>query len=103
MKGYDFFTPDPGAWDSKDCNVCGDKMGVERNVDAATSFIEAQSGGKHLHDKFVCPNAGKDWHVQIIALLQESKNTSSSKLSQIYQKEIEQLRSTRKATKAVRL
>lgn len=97
--GYETMAPAPGECAEMECITCGDKMNVERNVRGATSYAESRSGRTHLFDRFICPNAGLDWHVQCIKILQEMKQTSSSKVEALLKQEYEEIKKTRKATK----
>jgi len=91
----------PGSKKTMSCRACGDEMEVHRNVKGPTCFGEAMSGNKTLHDSFWCPNAGKDWHNQVIALKEEIEKTASTKVAKLLQAELKQVRKTRKATKKV--
>jgi hypothetical protein len=97
--GYDYFTPEPGTQIDMFCKACRDKMDVERNVNGPTSWAESMGKGKHLHDKFICPNSGEDWHDQLIALDKEMRKTSSSQVAALIESEIEEVRRTRVCTR----
>lgn len=96
--GYDTLAPACGEHDSMTCRTCGDVMNVERNIMGATSFAEAMGGRKHLHDRFICPNAGTPWHEQVIALMKEGDKTSSATIRGILLKEITEILASRRPT-----
>lgn len=97
--GYEVLTPECGKHESMNCPTCGDVMNVERDVEGATGFAEAMAGRKHKHDRFTCPNAGKNWHVQIIKLGHEAKNTASAAIERMINDEIRGILETRRPTK----
>jgi hypothetical protein len=97
--GYDHFSPDPGECDKMSCRACGDDMDVKRNVNGPTGYAEAIGGGKHLHDSFSCPNAGEDWHNQLIALDKELNKTSSTRVAALIEVEIKEVKETRVCTR----
>jgi len=102
--GWDRFTPD--AKDYKDfeyqnCRVCGRKFNVSGVKDAATQMVEAMAGRKHKHVVFSCPNAGKEWHNQALALRVLAEKTPSKTLEAIYTDEAEKLILKKNATKKV--
>lgn len=99
--GYEVRTPDPGEHESMTCSTCGDAMDVERDVEGATGFAEAMAGRKHKYDRFTCPNAGTDWHVQVIKLMQEADRTASASVEKVIREEIVTVLGTRVATKKV--
>jgi len=67
-----------------------------------TNSIEAQFRGRHKHDLFTCKHAGEEWHTQIIGLMEEQRKTNSGWLTEMLQKEIDQVMETKKATKKPR-
>ena len=74
--GYDHFTPDPGKWVFKYCEVCGMRCDVERNrVDQRTMWARKTS----TFDVFTCTNAGLDWHTEVIKILQAMKDMDNRK------------------------
>jgi hypothetical protein len=81
------------------CRACGDNMDVKRNVNGPTSWAESMGKGKHLHDCFTCPNAGLDWHDQLIALDRELRKTSSNLVAKMIEAEIKEVKETRVATR----
>ena len=94
-------TPEPGKFSEMNCSICGDKMNAERNVDGATGWAEAMAKHKHLHDRFTCPNAGEDWHQQLILLNDAIRDTPSDCLAKIMEGEKNQILMERKATKKI--
>ena len=96
--GYDSFNSAPGVHESMDCNVCGSKMVVERNQYGPTSSVAAMAGFQSHHDSFSCPNSGKTWHNQAIALMKEVKRTSSKRLKEMLQEELDMILCTRTPT-----
>lgn len=89
--GYDCYTPDCGTKDEMFCKVCNTKMLVERDKCDTRSFVQAMSGSKSSFDWFYCPNYDNDWHRQIIALMQEMRETASKKIKAILQEEINEI------------
>lgn len=83
--------PAPGVVETAECGVCGRQMNVERNVLGATSWAESMGHGKHLHDRFTCPNIKEDWHEKIVNLKVEAYTTESDKIKKILEKEIIEL------------
>src|SRR5688572_27744985 len=97
-KGYDSFSSDPGTVSSGNCLACGVVLDVKRNVDGPTSWAEAVGKKSHLHDSFTCPNAGEDWHTQLIKLMEYRKSLPSRRLRDIIDGEIDELKLTRVST-----
>lgn len=60
--------PEPGQVAQAECGICGTRMNVERNVLGPTGFAENLAGGKHLHDRFLCPNLAASWHDEIVII-----------------------------------
>ena len=58
----------PGTKDAVACGVCGTPMNVKRNALGPTSFGEAMTGKKHLHDCFTCPYVKEYWHKKIYSI-----------------------------------
>lgn len=97
----EIFTPDAGEYEEFHCVICDAKMDVERNVNGPRGRIAAMAGINELHDVFTCPNAGKDWHVQIIALHQAAKETPSKIFEDQLLEEADNIKKTQVATKKV--
>lgn len=97
--GYDHFTPAPDTHREMFCNACGDSMDVQRGVNGPTSWAESMGKGKHLHDKFTCPNSGEDWHDQLIALDKELRKTSAARIASLIEAEIAEVKATRVCTR----
>jgi len=92
-EGYDLFY-EQEKLEEKHCNVCGAKCDVERDitikVNSMVTGIMAEMRGKH-HDKFTCPNSGKEWHLKTKSLVMEKDQLASKYLSRIVEKEIEEV------------
>jgi hypothetical protein len=97
--GWEVFTPDVGTVESMFCRACSSPMLVEKNINGATGMVEALSGNKHLHDRFTCPNAGLDWHTQMIKLKMLQIETPSATISDLLQDEINIIMCRKKPTK----
>jgi len=82
-KGYDYFCPDPGKWDSCKCKVCGSEMDVKKDCYGPTSWAMAMSKSKRKYDEFACPHLGEEWHNKAYDLLLESENTASESVKRI--------------------
>ena len=100
-KGYDFKTTPPGTVESTNCTCCGEVMTVERNRSGPTSFAGSMGRCNTLHDRFTCPNAGTDWHSQVVQLMMKAQDTPSGTLEKMYRDEIAQILKDRKPTKAL--
>ena len=92
-EGYDLFY-EQEKLDKKHCNVCGAKCDVERDIhieinSMATSMMAKIRGQDH--DKFVCPNTNKDWHIKATKLTRERDHTESKYLTEMIQKEIKEV------------
>jgi len=101
--GLDVFYTAPGKHDKMSCRVCADEMEAHRNVNGPTNFASAMAKHKTLHDAFYCPNAGKAWHNQAIALKEEMEKTASTRLAKLLREELGDVLKTRKATKKVNM
>jgi len=99
--GWDYFTPDNfKTFKTKNCLACGCKLKlVKKNNHGATGFAEAMAKRGHKHDVVSCPNAGKDWHSQLIGIKKVIINTPSKVLANMLEKEAKELIRTKKATK----
>ena len=94
-----YFTPDLGTVKNANCGICGKQMNVKRNVLGPTGWAEAMAKRKHRYDSFTCPYYEKDWHKKIINLINEARNTSSSNIIKIIEKEIYKILRTKKVPK----
>ncbi|MEK7076174.1 MAG: hypothetical protein AAB941_00720 [Patescibacteria group bacterium] len=91
--------PAPGTVKTVKCGVCGTQMKVKRNVLGCTSWAESMGGGKHLHDRFKCPNLNEDWHKRIYRLkmdvyreeMDDCDPIGLKKMRQVAEKEIIEL------------
>jgi hypothetical protein len=100
--GYDVVFSEPGSENGPVyCSTCATEMDCQRNVLGTTSWGEAMAGRKHKFDQYTCPNAGTDWHNQVIGLLKEIAKTPSQYLAEILRKEIESILKSKEATKKV--
>jgi hypothetical protein len=97
--GWEHFTPDTGTIDQMQCRACGELMLVERGINGPTGWAESIGGGKHLHDRFVCPNAGKDWHTQAIKIKKMISETPSARISEILTEEVNEILCHKRPTK----
>lgn len=74
-------------------------MLVDRNVRRTMGKMGQPLPEELVQDIFTCPNAGQDWHSQIIALGRERQATASKKLDDLLAEEIRDILITREATK----
>lgn len=79
------------------CGVCGEEMTVSRQQ-GPRSWHEAISGIETDFDLFECPRLNEDWHVQVVALRQEKRQTQSNSLRELLESEIGIILQTRKST-----
>jgi hypothetical protein len=93
--GYDHFTPDPGTWAECHCKACGDLMEVKRGCEGPTSWAMSMCKSKRKYDSFTCKNSGQPWHNKVIALKQEARKTSSTKIAEIINSEVQEILSSR--------
>jgi len=87
--GWDILFPDPGELDSWNCRTCGAPCDVQRNLFACTDKYGAAP--KRLHDKFACPNAGKDWHGQAYKLHSAAEGMPSARVRQLMLEDLDEL------------
>ena len=86
--GYDHFMSDPGEYPLKHCEACGILCDVERNrVDQRTMWARKTS----TFDVFTCPNAGLDWHTEVIKILQAMKDMPSQRIVEIMKKDVDDI------------
>ena len=62
------FTPNAGSVKTANCDVCGKRLNVTRNLDGATGWAESMARRKHKYDLFFCPNLKENWHKRIYRL-----------------------------------
>lgn len=91
MKGYDVFFESLATVSKHTCQVCGTECIVERNCVGPTSWTAAMGKSEVLHDYFYCPNTGKDWHEQAIALALEIETTPSKRIAALMQLDLLEL------------
>jgi hypothetical protein len=91
MKGLDSFFFPPGERTAVDCQVCGSRCDVTRNVKGPTGFAEAMGGGKHLHDAFCCPHRDEEWHQKALKLKEAINAMPSPSLVKIMEKDLEKM------------
>lgn len=96
----DTYMPDPGTRDQVECGVCGTVMDVKRDLDGPTSFTMAIGKSKRKHDFFWCPHREDAWHEQVVQLRQFMKSCPSAFLSEVVQREIDQILETKTPTKS---
>jgi len=92
VKGLSLFTPEPGKYKSIKCRVCGTECSVRRNTVGSRSFVSALEGRKSSFDKFICPHSEKSWHQKMEGIYLEKEKTSSDRLKNMLQREIEELK-----------
>jgi len=90
-KGYDVFYTEPNTKQEIKCKVCAAICCVNRNAKGSTGFLSAISGNHTLHDKFYCPNTGRDWHIIALALTQEVEKTASKSIANLIKLELRKL------------
>lgn len=100
MNGH--FTPDPGEMELMYCDVCGNKMDVERNVHGATGFAEAMAKSGHDHDLFTCVAREEMWHKQVYQLYEAGRESPSKRIENIMLDEAREILNNHKETKHVR-
>jgi len=105
-KGWDLIYTEPNG-DKEDvyqCKVCGKEMKVQRNKKTVTGWAHGMAcshgcSEKVLKDIFTCSDHEEGWHKQAKQLKILSQKTHSKYLSDIYEKEIEEILMTKKETK----
>ncbi len=90
--GLDRFTPDCDTEEKIYCRACGSKMDIQRRVHDYRSWSDFTARIKSYFDVFTCPNSGKPWHDQVIALKIEISKTASTKIERIIQEEIDYIK-----------
>lgn len=102
--GSDHCFPEPGKYRIVHCGVCGERMGVRRNVLGPTSYAETmlvrdgRSKG-HRHDSFTCTLREAPWHKQARAIREEADQTSSKRLADLLNAEADEIVQTRTCSK----
>lgn len=89
--GYDVFHETPGTVDERRCKVCGAVCDVTRNYMGATSWAESMAKKKHLHDRFVCPNTGADWHERAYRLVERIEESPSETVAGLMRQDLDKL------------
>lgn len=79
--GYDAFFPDPGAYESMNCRVCGARCDVTRARIGPSSFAETVLHAERPHDRFICPHADLSWHNDALQLCHEIEVETDSLLA----------------------
>lgn len=99
--GYDYFSAD--STDNVEymtCKVCKEYMDCDRGVlQTKGRWGDIPINFQRKVDIFTCSNVGKNWHDQVITLMKEMERTSSKKLTDIFNDEINEILSTKTPTK----
>jgi len=95
MKGYDYFTFEPGTTDAVECAVCGTVCEVTRNTFGPTSFAAAMAKSFRYHDAFACPHASEPWHEQALRLVLAIEETPSKRVAELMRQDLADLLDTR--------
>lgn len=90
--GLTVFNKTPGEIEEMDCNVCGSRCEVTRNQFGYKDFGSAMMKKKSRFDQFKCPLAEEDWHQQLEKLVLEKRETASSKIKQLLEEEIAEIK-----------
>ena len=90
--GLTVFNFAPGEKEKVDCNVCDSRCEVKRNVFWYKDFGSAMMKKKSRFDQFKCPLAEKDWHKKLEKLTLEKRETASSKIKQLLEEEIGEIK-----------
>ena len=103
--GFDYFTPDPGKYQSMQCKACDTEMDVERDVTISRSrfsfLVDRDLLKSRKVDKFTCPHTGEDWHNQAIQLRRFVQKTPSRVLASLVEEEIKTVVKWRRPTKKI--
>ena len=81
----------PGAYESMNCRICGDKNNVKRNINTPTSFAESMAKRSHYVDMFSCSNNDKKWHQHAMALSTYISEIPSKKVKDLVQMELDEV------------
>lgn len=100
-KGYDTIAPEKAPKEWPKCYTCGQNMLCEGEQYGPTSWAEAMAKGGHHYIRYVCPDAGTDWHNQVIGIMKQIEDTPSKSIERLLLKEKAELIKTKKATKKV--
>lgn len=95
---YGVYTPDPGTVETAGCGICGEVMGVTRNVLGPRGYLMAVSRSTSWHDFFICPYYRDDWHRQVSDLIRESSHTASLLVQELIGQEIAVILQTHECT-----
>jgi hypothetical protein len=85
------FFCDPGTVETMVCPICGTTCHVKRNVRTPTSWASAMAKKYSVKDVFTCPNAETPWHDAALAITKEISNTSSKRLANLLQQDLDDL------------
>ena len=89
--GYEVFYAKPGSVDEEFCTICGSKCEVTRNAYGPSSYAGAMARRFDLHDVFVCPHAGKEWHEQAVRLALAIEETPSKRVAELMRQDLREL------------
>lgn len=90
-KGYDSFFTKPFEKPGMTCRVCGSQCDSRRSVRGPTSFGEAMSGVRTLHDSYSCPHSEEPWHMRALELAMAIHDSPSPSLQEVMKKDLQQL------------
>jgi hypothetical protein len=90
--GLTVFNTNPGEKEKMYCNVCDSKCEVKRNVFGYKDFASAMAKHKSRFDQFLCTHAEEDWHQKLEKLVVQRRENYSSKIDQLLQEEIEEIK-----------
>ena len=90
-KHLDLFVSPPGEYEVVYCRVCGCVCRTSRAVHGPTSWASAMARKHAVHDTFACPHAPRAWHQQAKKLVVERDQTSSPRLRQVIQQDLDDL------------
>jgi hypothetical protein len=90
--GLTVFNKTPGEKEEMDCNVCESRCEVTRNLFGYHDFGSAMMKKKSRFDQFKCPLAEEEWHQKLEKLILEKRETASSKIKQLLEEEIEEIK-----------
>jgi hypothetical protein len=81
----------PGAFKHLACPVCGSQCQAERNARVLQGMYAGMAGIARPHDRFVCPNAGQEWHAQAYQLIHAIDDTPSQRVAALMRLDLEDL------------
>lgn len=99
MDGH--FTPECGTQDAMDCDICGENMDIQRDVNGPTGLAEAMGKMRHMHDVFSCPFRETEWHKQAASLIAAAHKTPSKQLEVMLLDEMKEIVASKQSTKEV--